>query len=649
MNKIADRYNIICVNGMWPKKIILGISIIIIGIQVFANELEDYLIPKPKKTVLAPNTESLAASTKELTELYNFLNQIKYTDFTGTIEHRHQLVNNRILVIRLDSSLFAPQAYNLRVTQDSISIIGGDKAALFYGKLTLLQIFDYSFSENRGLPCLTIEDWPDFERRGYMLDISRDKVPTMQTIYQVIDMLAAWKINELQLYTEHTFAYQDHKVVWENSSPITPEEARLIDRYCHERYIDLVPNQNSFGHMENWLKHDEYLYLAECKESCKTIWGLSKRQSLDPTNPGSFKLMQELYAELLPNFSTTYFNIGCDETVELGLGSSKPECDKIGKGRVYLDYLVQLNNEVNKHGRKAQFWGDIILNHPDLISELPQNMTAMIWGYSATYPFEENLAKFKNTGLDYYVCPGTSTWRSLIGRNHNAFQNLKNAAVYGKKYGAKGYLNTDWGDYGHWQPLSVSYPAILIGASYAWNYDEGALEKLDFQLNHYVFKDETGNMAKALLTLGDAYLKTNIPAGNANAFHLMLRRYKWTMKGQYQTKKLNAEGLQKAEKEIAGALEMLKISQPKCADSTILKNEINLAANLAVHGIHLGLYRLGAKKLSTKNISPKNKQVLYNEFKPLIEEHRKLWIVRNRPGGLNDSAAKLEELLNYYK
>jgi hypothetical protein len=471
----------------------------------------------------------------------------------------------------------------------------------------------------------------------------------METLYQIVDYLASWKINEFQLYTEHTFAYKNHKIVWENSSPITADEIKLLDKYCQDRHIDLVPNQNSFGHLENWLKHDEYLDLAECPTTCQTIWGPSKRHSLDPTNPKSFDLMKELYAELLPNFSSSYFNIGCDETMELGLGRSADSCRKIGKGRVYLNYLVELNNEANKHGKTAQFWGDIIVNHPELIPELPKNMIALVWGYDENFPAGKNLPKFLDAGLQFYVCPGTSSWNSLIGRNQNGFRNLRNAAIMGKNHNAKGYLNTCWGDYGHWQPLSVSMPAIMLGSAYSWNCNGNSLKNLMFVLNHYVYMDKTEKTAKAILKLGNAYLKTNIPNGNANAFHLMLFRYKWTMDGFYQTKELNIEGLEAAKREILESIDILNQSKPQSEDSIIIIKEVNQAALLALHSINLGIARLMAKDKAMENIPEKLKEDLYQELSPLIDRHREIWLLRNRPGGLDDSAGKLEKLLNYYR
>jgi hexosaminidase len=628
---------------------ILSIALIFVATVTFASNYEKYLTPFPKEIKATYIEDADAVCLAKPDKMKTLFTTLSSLNLTGELKLISMMYGINSIKIGIDADIPQSQAYLLEIGKESITIIGQNEAALYYAKQTVLQLVSYAIFENVPLPCIRIKDFPDFERRGFMLDVSRNKVPTMESLYKLIDNLASWKINELQLYTEHTFAYKNHKIVWENYSPLTADEIKALDKYCAERFIDLVPNQNSFGHMENWLKYDEYLELAECPETCKTIWGPSKRSSLDPTNPKSFELMQELYVELLPNFSSKYFNIGCDETVELGLGRSAPVCNKDGKGKVYLDYLIKLNVEANKQGKQTQFWGDIIVNHPELIPELPKNMIAMVWGYDDSFPAGKNLPKFVDAGLEFYVCPGTSCWNSLIGRNTNGFENLKNASLQGKQYGAKGYLNTNWGDYGHWQPLSVSYPAIMLGSAYSWNCSEKSLDNLEFMLNHYIFMDSTGNTAKAILKLGNADQKTNIPNGNANIFHLMLFRYKWTIDGFYQTKPMTAEGLLAAEKEILDALEILKLAKPQSADSVIIIEETELAANLAIHSIHLGLARLEAKDKSTENISAEKKAELEKELKPLIDQHKKLWIVRNRPGGLDDSAGKMENLLKAYK
>lgn len=542
---------------------------------------------------------------------------------------------------------FMPEAYHLDIRNDSIIIRSGDRPGAFYALQTLKQICN---SQSDSLTYgLSIQDHPDFARRGYMLDISRDKVPTMKSLYRLIDLLASLKYNELQLYTEHTFAYKDHREVWEDASPMTPEQIRELDQYCKARNIDLVPNQNSFGHMERWLEHETYLPLAECPEDCNTIWGARKRTALDPTNPGSLELMKNLYTELLPNFSSDRFNIGCDETVELGLGRSAAEARKKGKGRVYLDYLKKLHQAATAQGKSVQFWGDIILNHPELIPELPKDITALVWGYSADHPYNTELPKFREAGISYYVCPGTSSWRSLIGRNPNSFDNLKNAAINGAKNGAEGYLLTDWGDHGHWQPAVISLPAMALGSSLAWNTQDDPEELLADWMDDHLFRDATHRFSRALLKLGAAYTKTNIPPGNANIFHLMLHRHAWTLSGNYQTREMTKGGLEAGREEILQALELLETSNPESHEGFLLKQEIKQAAALALHTIKLGLLRLEAKDGATANIPVASREALAAELEALIANHKALWLERNRPGGLEDSVEKLEAVINTYR
>lgn len=615
---------------------------------VLCSTAQDILpvFPKPQNTSLLQG-KGLSNNGMELLKHYgipvsDYLQEAMEIVWTGNSEG-----NTASLSLEISTDPDLPsQGYDLLIRNDSISINASDKAGIFYAWQTLQQL---SVNSPDSLPqALSISDYPDFPRRGYMLDISRDKVPTMNSLYELIDLLANLKYNELQLYTEHTFAYRDHEVVWENASPMTPEQIKELDRYCKIKNIDLVPNQNSFGHMERWLEHDAYLHLAECPDNCNTVWGLRKRHSLNPTDPGSLELMQSLYEELLPNFSSEYFNIGCDETIELGLGRSAARCRELGKGQVYLNYLKDLHAAASSHGKKVQFWGDIILNHPDLIEQLPADITALVWGYSDNYPFNEHLPKFKKAGIDYYVCPGTSSWRSLIGRNHNGFLNLENAARNGIENGAKGFLLTDWGDHGHWQPAVVSLPSIVMASSLSWNQQAGVEKQLPSWMDLHIFKDAEKHLSDALLKLGDAYTQTGIPNGNANIFHLMLHRYGWTLDGNYQTKEMTLSGLEKARTEILEALEILQRSQPMARDGELIKEELEQAAKLALHGIRLGMERLEAKGKVTANIPLNTREELASELDQLITRHKELWIKRNRPGGLEDSAQKLEDIKDHY-
>lgn len=188
------------------------------------------------------------------------------------------------------------QGYRLRITREAVTIQAVRPVGLWYAVMTLAQLLA---RPNPTLPCIEIDDAPDFPHRGAMLDISRDKVPTMATLRRTIDWLASLKINQLQLYTEHTFAYRRHPVVWRGCSPLTPSQVRELDARCRERFIELVPNQNSLGHMERFLKHRRYAPLAEAIGPWRTPWGETRttKTTLNPLDPRSLRLVASLYRD----------------------------------------------------------------------------------------------------------------------------------------------------------------------------------------------------------------------------------------------------------------------------------------------------------------------------------------------------------------
>jgi len=631
--------------------IILGV---IVSMQVQAQLLNEYLLPAPRQLELREgrlerNQGRLICYTSgsEAIRTALFVQQaLGQSNIQVHIAAHTAVAEQPLMEMRVDTT-FSPQSYQLEISDSAIQLKGGDMAGLHYGMLTLRQVSQYA-QEKGYWPCLVINDEPDFERRGVMLDISRDKVPAMETLYALIDKLASWKINEVQLYTEHTFAYQNHQTVWKDASPMTAEEILLLDAYCRDHYIDLVPNQNSFGHMKRWLIHEEYEHLAELKEPGKTIWGMMSRTSLSPVEPGSLELMQELYAELLPNFSSAYFNIGCDETVELGIGKSKALCAEKGKGQVYLDFLLALKREVDNYDRTVQFWGDIILNHPELIPVLPKDMVALIWGYEAKHPFAKQCPKFQEAGVPYYVCPGTSTWRSMIGRHQNAIDNLLNAAINGKKYGAKGYMNTNWGDHGHWQPLTVTYPTLAYGAALSWQVEANKEMNIPALISRYVFEDTTGIAGDVVVKLGDAYLKTATVTDNSNIFYHLLRYPTRSMKKNRYLKQLNATNLKKASDYISEQKLRFDKAQINAADADIVKKELAQAVALTQYACELGLERLAARGGAISNIPESRRKELKLELEEIIENHKLIWVKRNREGGLDDSAEKMGRLLKYY-
>jgi hypothetical protein len=525
----------------------------------------------------------------------------------------------------IDHSIPHEQGYRLSITPVKIVIASRSPAGAWYAEKTLQQI---ASQFGPSLPCLEVEDWPDFPVRGVMLDISRDKVPTMATLFALVDRLAGWKINQLQLYMEHTFAYSRHRAVWHNASPMTAAEIRELDQYCRARFIDLVPNQNSFGHMERWLKHPQYQHLAEAIDGAETPWGFRWKGpfSLCPTDPEALELLRELYAELLPNFSSSLFNVGCDETFDIGQGRSKAECDGLGVHRVYLNFLGRVNDLVKSHGRRMMFWGDVILHQPELIAELPKELIALQWGYEANHPFDTEGRAFTEAGVPYYVCPGTSSWNSIAGRTDNAIANLRSAAHSGKQHGAIGYLNTDWGDNGHLQYLPISYLPFAAGAAFSWCLDRNQNLDLVAAVNQYAFDDPTGALGRAAYDLGNVYQACKKPNNNGSALFRLLVIPPTDPSPETG---LTAENFDATEAAIDAAVLPLHSMDACTAEQHLITDELRNAAQMLRFCVEIGRSKLALPVCRKIDLSG------------LIAEHRRLWLARNRPGGLEDSAGRL--------
>lgn len=523
------------------------------------------------------------------------------------------------------------QGYLLRIAAKGIEITGHDEAGVFYAAQTLKQLAR-QYAGSGVLPCLEIEDWPDFPNRGVMLDIARDKVPEMETLYALVDKLAEWKCNQIQLYTEHTFAYRNHAVVWQDASPMTAVQIQALDAYCRERYIELVPNQNSFGHMERWLKHDAYKGLGEMPGG---------GSDLCPVDPNSIALLADMYADMLPNFSSKQCNVGCDETWSLGKGRSKEACEKQGVGKVYLGFLLEIHKLLQQQGRTMQFWGDIIMQHPELIPELPKDITAMEWGYEAKHPFASHGKKFAESKIPFYVVPGTSTWNSLVGRTDNAMANLRNAAENGAANGAIGYLITDWGDGGHWQFLPASYLGFAYGAAVSWAFDANKDASITRALDVFAFEDGAGVMGKLAYDLGNAYKVCGVTPGNSSIFYTLLAHGI----DKPLDKKLTVEGLQKTIAyidQVTAELPKAKMDRP---DAALIAKEFQMSAALMRLACNIGIARIEAGNVGTAQVPAETRHRLAAELQPLIPEFRQLWLARNRSGGLKDSAGRFENLL----
>jgi len=576
--------------------------------------------------------------------------------------------SERVLELVLDGRSGHPrEGYSLTISPRSVRLVAGRGVGLNHGLRTLLQLLRLAEHDagQRVLPAVVIEDAPAFERRGVMLDVSRDRVPRMDYLLALVERLAEWKLNELQLYFEHAFAYAGHARVWRGVDPFTPDEIRALDAHCKLHGIELVPNQQSFGHLHHWLKHPEYRHLAEVPEGIlHPFLGAGETTpepfSLCPTDPRSLAFLGGLYDELLPCFTSGDFNVGLDETIDLGPGRSASAIRERGVGRVYLEFLRSVHGLVSARGKRMQFWADILLHHPELVPEVPKDAVAMLWGYEADHPFERETATLAEAGLPFTVCPGTSSWQSIGGRLDNMLANVHSAATWGAARGAKGLLVTDWGDRGHLQPPCTAWPGIVVSASLAWNPE--ARIPGDGRLLEQLLTRHLGALSPfhfalqgKLLSLARVGTLRGVPVRNASPLSVLLTRFDAPFPPP-ELATLHPHALSQLDEflqtELARGPDPVRFLPEFGAErrmeieaSLRVERELQWAGGLLRFACGLGFERLRAAEPGPlQALPPRIRRELGERLEPLIAAYRALWLERSRPGGLERSARWLERI-----
>lgn len=402
------------------------------------------------------------------------------------------------------------ESYVLTIYNCGIEITAVDDSSLFYGMQTLRQIIR---DNGTRLSHLEIKDKPYFERRGFYHDVTRGKVPTLETIKELIDRCAYYKLNELQLYVEHSFAFKAHSELWADADPLTPEDILLLDEYAKKRHIELVPSLSTFGHLYHALSSHSYGDLCELEDNLDKQFSWIDRMchhTLDVSNEKSIEFIRNMLEEFIPLFSSNKFNICCDETFDLGKGKSKTLAEEKGTVKLYVEFLNKIVDIVKEHNKQVMFWGDIILREPELVDEISKDVICLNWNYDSNCN-DSGTKKFSELGRSQYVCPGVGGWNHWMNTLNNSFKNMRNMISYGKQYGALGVLNTDWGDYGHINQFANSIPGMIYGASLSWN-PETCMEDINDvyeKISKVEYGDNTGSLVKLLAELSEKQIATH--------------------------------------------------------------------------------------------------------------------------------------------
>jgi len=419
---------------------------------------------------LIPSVKSLAETGGVLKKSAIFYN-------SGALDPRLEAVLSKLpfaedgAPVTVSVSGTEGEGYSLQITEDGVSVAAEGPAGAFYALQTLRQIF----ANGTPVPCLKIEDAPDFPYRGFYHDVTRGRIPTVETLKDLIDKMAYYKLNSLQLYVEHVFEFEETKDLQPYTGYLTGAELEELDAYCKENFIDFIPSLSTFGHLYEMLQQPQYQHLRvlDGYQPSPNFWHeRMAHHTVDPTNEESIGVIRSLIDQYAPHFTSGYFNICCDETFDLTLHRDQ-EADK---GRMYVDFVQKIIRHVKDKDKKVMMWADILLKHPETIELLPEDTVFLNWTYAAD-PSESKVLRFAELGRRQIVCPGTTSWSRLCENVEVEEQNITKLVDYGYKHGAIGVLNTNWGDWGNPCSIEMACYGMVLGAGKSWAVNTSADEE----------------------------------------------------------------------------------------------------------------------------------------------------------------------------
>lgn len=356
------------------------------------------------------------------------------------------------------------------VLDGTCSVQASDEDGAWYAQVTLENL-----KRNAGgneIPNMVIEDWPDLEYRGFMLDISRN-FTSKDNILRFIDLLAHYKVNvfhlhfgddegwrvEIEKFPElttfgayHEFPYknEDGEYVEENylmpsyngdmdpedmsssaNGHLTKEDYIEILKYAWERRISVIPEFDTPGHSRAAIKamdayservgNDEFRLSdpEDRSEYCSVQY--YRDNALNVALPSTYRFIEEVFDALIAYHKEAgvplpAIHVGGDE-VASGAWTGSPACLKIMEERGWDNielmksyYIENVLDIAEAKGVKISGWQEVVMDLEDHVYErLKKNLYSVNFWHTG-HAQEEYPYKYANDGVPVVLSNMTNTY-----------------------------------------------------------------------------------------------------------------------------------------------------------------------------------------------------------------------------------------------
>ncbi len=367
---------------------------------------------------------------------------------------------------------FPPEGYRLNVSTNRVTLMGEDERGTLYGVQTLRQLLQ-TVNGKLVIPGVRISDYPDQKIRAWHLIAPRQG--DGEKFKRLVDMFALLKYNTLMIEVDGWLKYERHPKIATPDAMSKAEMKELVG-YAKQRGFEVIPQVQTFGHFDYVLRHEEYKHLAENPEAVNRRE--APRPAYCPSHPETYKLVFDLFEEVIEVFQPRYFHIGHDEIVEYGRGDMAlcERCKGTSPHELFASEVIKLHDWLKERGLTTLMWGDQLLaehnggppfNTALATPLLPKDIILCDWRYEprADHP---SLRYFKEQGFPVIACG----WYNIY--------TLFRFSELARENGIEGYSGTSWWNAKDIADTPEMMSAIVLTAENSWSTQKPPLEQVPY-------------------------------------------------------------------------------------------------------------------------------------------------------------------------
>jgi hypothetical protein len=200
--------------------------------------------------------------------------------------------------------------------------------------------------------------------------------------------------------------------------------------------------------------------------------------TLNVSDDSIYVLLDEMIGELASVFSSPLFHMGADESWDVGRGATSGRVARTSIAAVHVEHYRRLFEIIRKHGKKPMIYGDVLLDHPEILSDIDQDVIIVDWHYRATEAYP-SAATLSAAGFKTLASPAVWNFSGPFPHYTNSLANIRQFNLDGYRNGSLGLLTSTWNDYGGEALRELNYYGYAWTAECAWNASDADLEKFN--------------------------------------------------------------------------------------------------------------------------------------------------------------------------